>query len=77
MMVVRAARSIAFGGGVGLLIAYFIGRAVEALLFQVDGTDPLVFAGAVGILSLAALAAAYLPARRASTIDPMTALRSE
>jgi hypothetical protein len=57
--------------------AYIIGRAMEALLFQTNGTDPRVFTVSVAVLGFAAAFAAYIPARRASSLDPMVALRSD
>jgi putative ABC transport system permease protein len=52
-------------------------RALSALLFGVTATDPATFGAVAGALALVALAAAYFPARRASRVDPMTALRTE
>lgn len=63
------------GGAIGLAAAIGLGRAVEALLFGVSGYDPSVLLAAVAVLSTVVLAASYLPARRASTVAPMEALR--
>jgi ABC-type antimicrobial peptide transport system permease subunit len=57
--------------------SYFLGRAAESLLFEVQGQDPLVLLAVGVILTGVALGAAYVPARRASRVDPMVALRSE
>jgi ABC-type antimicrobial peptide transport system permease subunit len=65
------------GGIVGLLAALGLGRAAQSLLFQLKGYDPAVLAGAAVVLGLVALAAGFLPAQRASRIDPMRALRYE
>ncbi|RPJ80865.1 MAG: FtsX-like permease family protein, partial [Acidobacteria bacterium] len=65
------------GGVVGLVAAVGLGRAAQSLLFQLKGYDPAVLAAAAVILSLVALAAGFLPAHRASRIDPMRALRYE
>ena len=62
---------------VGLGIAFVCTRYLEALLFDVKAVDPVVF-GAMAALMLAIGAlASYMPARRASSVDPMVALRSE
>ena len=65
------------GLGAGFLIAVAIGQFVASLLYEVDGFDPVVFTGAVFALGAAALAACYVPARRATRAAPTLALRSE
>jgi predicted permease len=67
----------AIGGAIGLLVAIWIARSAEELLFQMKGRDPFVFAAAAMTLALVALAAGLIPAHRASKVDPMTALRYE
>jgi ABC-type antimicrobial peptide transport system permease subunit len=62
---------------VGLAGALGATRLLRSLLFEVTPTDPLTFAAVTVILFGAAVTAAYLPARRATQIDPMTALRCE
>ncbi|HEX6462825.1 MAG TPA: hypothetical protein VFZ98_00175, partial [Vicinamibacterales bacterium] len=52
-------------------------RAMTALLFEVHPSDPLTYGAIVSLLAVAALAACYLPARRATSIDPLVALRPE
>jgi ABC-type antimicrobial peptide transport system permease subunit len=65
------------GLGVGLVAALALGRYMETLVFGVKPTDPFVL-GAVSVVLLAvSLGAAYLPAREATGVDPVTALRSE
>jgi predicted permease len=65
------------GLGIGVGAAWLMSRYVESQLFGVKANDPLVFAGAAISLALVALASGYVPARRASRIDPIKALRYE
>ncbi len=75
MVLGQVSRMVLIGGVVGLASAYFLGRFAEALLFGLDGSDPLVLGTVAVIMGGVAMLAAYLPARRASVVDPMTALR--
>jgi ABC-type antimicrobial peptide transport system permease subunit len=65
------------GLAIGLLLAAAVGRLLSALLFGVDPFDPLVLTASAAVLAAALLLAAYLPTRRATRIDPTTALRHE
>jgi len=65
------------GGSIGLIIALAVGRVAKSLLFQMEGSDPFVLAAATFALALVALGAGFVPALRASKIDPMNALRYE
>ncbi len=65
------------GGGIGLALALLVGWYAQSLLYEIKGYDPAVFVGSAVLLALIALAAGYVPALRASQVDPMTALRYE
>jgi predicted permease len=65
------------GLAVGIPVALAASRLISGLLFGISATDPVTIASSAAILLTVALFAGYLPARRASRIDPMTALRSE
>ncbi len=65
------------GLGAGLVISLAVGRAVRSLLFGLEPSDPLTLAVAGVALAVVALLASYLPAHRASTVDPAIALRGE
>jgi len=68
---------VAAGLVVGLGLALLVTRAMAGLLFGVRPTDPLTFALVAGLLMVVALAASYLPARRAARVAPMVVLRAE
>jgi ABC-type antimicrobial peptide transport system permease subunit len=67
----------AAGIGIGWIAAINLTRFLSSLLFEVRGGDPLIFGGAALILGAVAMFASYLPARRATKVDPMLALRYE
>jgi len=73
----QAARLTAVGLAIGLLLAIALGRGMEAGLLGIVSTDFRITAALAIALGATALGASYLPARRAASIDPMTALRSE
>jgi predicted permease len=77
MVLRQMARMLLVGGAIGILGALAAGRAARSLLFGLEGHDPLVVALGTLVLALVALAAGYLPAQRASQVDPMQALRYE
>jgi ABC-type antimicrobial peptide transport system permease subunit len=68
---------VAAGFALGLLLAFGTGKIVSSILFQVSSTDPFAFTIAPAVLMTAALLATWLPARRATRISPMEALRTE
>jgi len=64
------------GASVGVVASLAVSRLVASLLFRTAPTDPLTFIGMIVLLGAVALLAGYLPARKASKIDPMIALRA-
>jgi predicted permease len=77
LMIRRALTPVALGLILGLPASFVLTRLVRSLLHGVEPTDPLTLAAGTGVLLSAALLAAYLPARRAARVDPVTALRRE
>jgi ABC-type antimicrobial peptide transport system permease subunit len=77
MVLREAATLVSIGAAIGLALSLVAGRVVSSQLFGITGTDPLAIATATMILSATAALAGYLPARRASHVDPMIALRHE
>jgi ABC-type antimicrobial peptide transport system permease subunit len=77
-MVLRGGgRLTAVGMVLGLLLAFGFARALAAMFFGVEPEDATVYAGVAGLLSVVALLACVVPARRAARLDPMVALRHE
>ena len=72
----KTLRLALIGVGVGIVASLALARLIASLLFETAPSDPLTFAGMVVLLGIVALLAGYLPARRASKIDPMVALRT-
>jgi len=75
MVLRQVSRMVLIGGLTGLASAFYLGRFAESLLFGLDGSDPMVLGLVAVVMGAVAMLAAYLPARRASTVDPITALR--
>jgi putative ABC transport system permease protein len=77
MIVREGARLTVFGVSIGLVGAYWLSRFVSSLLYGISPQDPRVFVAAAVALAAVAAAATWVPARRATRVDPITALREE
>ena len=76
MMLAEGATLAAVGIAIGLPLAAGLGKLLSSMLYEVQPLDPVVFASAPAVLAVAALIATWIPARRATTVSPMSALRS-
>ena len=77
MVVTQGGRIALVGVVIGLVVAVFSSRWLESLLFEVQARDPIVFAAVSMIMIAVALLATWVPARRASAVDPVEAIRME
>ena len=77
MMIGQGLRLAGIGIAIGIAGAAGVTRLIRSLLYDVTPTDPLSFAAVVALMLAVAATAAYLPARRATNVDPMTALRAD
>jgi putative ABC transport system permease protein len=77
LILVHAAKLTAAGIAFGILATYGMTRLISSQLFGIKATDPTTIIAVAAILTLVALAACYIPARRAMKVDPMVALKYE
>jgi ABC-type antimicrobial peptide transport system permease subunit len=77
MVIIEGLKLTVVGLGLGLGAAFALNRLIASQLFGVTATDPLTYGGVAMLLAMVAMAACYIPARRAARVDPMVALRRE
>jgi ABC-type antimicrobial peptide transport system permease subunit len=71
------ARLIGSGLVIGLLLSVGVGMGLQSMLIGITPTDPVTYAGVIGVLGVVAAAACMIPARRAASLDPVKTLREE
>ena len=77
LVVRQTLRYVVLGGVLGVAGSFFAGRLIRGLLYEVSPLDPVTLIGVVALLMATAAGAAAIPARRATRIDPVTALATE
>lgn len=77
MILTHGARLLLIGTALGFAASLLVGRALQKLLFEINPIDVLTLSSVTLVLIGASLAASYLPARRATRVDPMVALRCD
>jgi putative ABC transport system permease protein len=77
LFVRQGAAQIAVAVAAGVVLAFLAGQALSKMLYRVDGFDPFLLVAATLLVAVVALLASWLPARRATRVDPLTALRAE
>jgi macrolide transport system ATP-binding/permease protein len=77
LMLRSALWQLLIGFAIGIPAAFAAGHFMASLLYEVKPYDPLAFVGAILLLAICAAIAAFIPARRAASIDPMQALRTD
>jgi ABC-type antimicrobial peptide transport system permease subunit len=77
-MVMRESLWVLLAGlAVGIPLTYFVARSLKSMLYQMSPLDPVSFVLAIAALTVVSVCAAFIPARRAASIEPMQALRAE
>ena len=77
-LIMREGLFLAVAGlGIGLVGTYFVGRTMKSILYEITAIDPVAVSAVAAILLIAAMMACYIPAKRATAVDPMVALREE
>ncbi len=77
LVVRQGMKQLAVGMSIGVVLAYGLGRLLSLLLFEVGAADPTVFVGIVVVLGATGMVASFLPALRATRVDPTVAMRAE
>src|SRR5215472_7881011 len=77
LVVLHGMQLLMIGSGIGLVAAIALSRAMQSVLFEVKGIDPRIYLGVGLLLFVATFLASWIPARRASRVDPIIALRTE